>query len=103
LALQGLREGFEHRVHAAIPGLVGDRGDAFGGGLGRVLGQRAFQRAMRTQRENFSISGLCTLTTGLPVARYSRSLSGLELATWRFIRYGMIATSKALAHCGRVA
>ena len=40
----------------------------------------------RTQVENFSISGLRTLTTALPAARYSRSFSGLALATWRLSR-----------------
>ena len=58
---------------------------------------------MRTHWENLAISGLYVLTTGLPVARYSRSFSGLALATWRFIRYGMIAASKAFAHVGSVA
>src|SRR5690606_939549 len=59
--------------------------------------------AMRTQRENFSISGLRTLTTGRPAARYSRSLSGFALAIQRLRRCGIRATSIALDQRPRVA
>ena len=42
--------------------------------------------ASRTTSANRSISGVGTDTTGLPVARYSRSFSGLALRTCWFCR-----------------
>ena len=52
------------------------------------------------QRPSRSTSGTGVDTTGRPAARYSRTLSGFELAASSFSTNGISATSKPLHHAG---